>query len=196
MAKKELSRLEWVKLAASRDEARPVLMALKVEADKIVATDGHRLHVAPRVPALAEGVWTSDLTAFEGNYPNWQMVVEEAAGPATLEVVDRVGMRAICAACIAAREITRRWERHVRLPTPEGPVYIDPVYLRDVLRGCSASMKIRAPHPLRAVRFDLDTGSTAIVMPLRREGDVGKDAERWDLSEFVKVLATKKEAAA
>ena len=85
MARKQtltLEPLEFVKLAISKDNFRPILNSVLHDGDVLVGTDTHRMH-------LVSGVSTSekktllhvgkncDLNANPENYPNWQRVVPD-----------------------------------------------------------------------------------------------------------------------
>jgi len=54
--KKPKSAYEWVSLAASKDDARQFLCAVHCDGEWMVATDGHRLHLAP-ADGLPEGIY-------------------------------------------------------------------------------------------------------------------------------------------
>jgi hypothetical protein len=76
MAIKLLRDLEWVTVACSRDEARPVMTGILVEEKRIIATDGRRLHIAARPAGMMKGLWHhARPVQIEGKYPDFDKVI-------------------------------------------------------------------------------------------------------------------------
>lgn len=196
--RKPLEHADWVRRAASTDQARPVLTGYNVADGSMAATDGYRMHIAPRAANMAEGTWTWAGEAIEGTYPNWRQIVPD--GPATLEVVDVDGMTAIAAAAAAAR---KSWgvdaaASCVSLPAADGGhAYLKPAMLLDALMGAMAryggpTVELRVESPLKAMRLDVSNGRRAVLMPFRANSglDSPPPHPRFDLSEFVKAAGS------
>lgn len=179
MAKKHLSDFEWVRLAASTDEARPVLTGVCVRGEELAATDGHRLHVAktpswlPTLEAQAEGGRPGTifnprtLERVEGIYPDYAPVFPNPT--AAYEVDDLTMVLAQVHAAIAAGKVTKNYGTFVSVPTAEGiPVRLNALYVLDILKGRQDStVELRTAGPLAPVTFDLSFGRRAVVMPVR-----------------------------
>lgn len=56
--RRPLEHVEWVRKAASSDQARPVLCGYHVSEQSMAATDGYRLHIGPKLASAQLGVWT------------------------------------------------------------------------------------------------------------------------------------------
>lgn len=198
--RKMLADLDWVRLAASADPARPVLTGVHVNGH-LEATDGHRLHRAPKSEAMTEGLWAKDGQAIDGTYPNCDMVIPR--GPAHWRVADLGGMREIVEAAMAAAKWSGERYRHMvsvpccanGSPTADGPAgawaSFVAAYMRDILRGADgapdAEVALRCESPLRPLRVDIGTGAavrTAVLMPVRVNPD-GQRSARFDLGEFL-----------
>jgi hypothetical protein len=196
--RKPLDNFEWIRKAASTDQARPVLCGYNVTDGLMAATDGHRLHIAPRLANGQPGVWTFSGEEIDGRYPTWAQVVPE--GPANLEIQDLAGMIAITSAAMAARKVlgVDGAVSCVSLPTQDGGyAHVKPSLLLDALMGGYAryggyELQLFVQSALKPIRLDIDNGRRAVIMPFRVGNgleDVGP-SKRFDLSEFVKVVGS------
>jgi len=52
--KEDAEVMRWLQLAASKDESRPVLQAIRKEGENCITADGWRLHIAPAPSAMAD----------------------------------------------------------------------------------------------------------------------------------------------
>lgn len=188
---RDLTDIEWARLACSVDSARPVLTGLYVEEARIVATDGHRLHLVEDSCGLAPGLTGKDCRPIPGDFPKWEQVVP--LDPPTLAVEDLLGMRAITAAVIAAEKVSKRND-YVTLPSKDGSfVAVNPIYFLDLLKmaGKGVKMVISITTPTSPVRMETlaEIKRVGVLMPIRRHGEEAGPHPRFDLSEFVKVAA-------
>lgn len=70
---KQLSDLEWVKLAASKDKTRKCLTEVYRDKTCFVATDGHRLHLSNGLPESVAGY----LSGYDGQFPDYAQVMPQ-----------------------------------------------------------------------------------------------------------------------
>lgn len=170
---KELSEFDWVRLAASTDEYRPVLSGVCARNGHILATDGHRLHVAPNSGALAHGVWSArGLRKIEGNYPSEDSVNGVANPPVThrYEVRDLVGLLKLVRAAEAISKVYKSSGSYGRLtlPASDGRAVFCSQYIREILAGAvDLHVTVGLGTSLSPARFELGTDRFAVLMPIR-----------------------------
>jgi DNA polymerase III sliding clamp (beta) subunit (PCNA family) len=204
MATKVLTDLDWVKLAASRDDGRPVLNGIHVETQELgawhertVATDAYRLHMVESACNFKPGLYDARTgQPIEGKFPSVDQIIP--GDEPWLTVQDFGGIYAITSAAIAATRAGRI--EFVTLPAGESEygtvgVALSPTYLLDALKGAvgkyaTGEVRILTQGPLQPVKVVIaprENGGahtrTALLMPTRRGHD-GPDA-RFDLSAFV-----------
>ena len=161
--KKARTVWEWVTLAMAVQDVRDYLNYVHVTADWLTASDGHRLHRAPNTDGLEPGYYLAngdkahDLSAM--TYPEVERVIPKSEGAKTIwleaEPTDVVEAGAA------------GWA--VRLPEYAKSRGLSLAYLRNAL-ALDAYPQVLQWQPGSgndAVRFDLDGGRLAVVMPMR-----------------------------
>lgn len=156
---KDLTDLEWLRLAASGDDARGALKGIYVEQVdqpkpkkgqdpapvryQATTTQGHLLLHVDNVDAFREGLW--DAKTFEpidSKFPTYMQVFPQ--GEATWRIADPDGMWEVLTAAQAAQRVTSRDKHKYDVSLPVQPAYgqqkgiwydFDPGYLMDILRG-------------------------------------------------------------
>lgn len=194
---------DWVKLAASTDEARPTLCGMLVDSTNMVATDGYRLHMAPVAgQGLAEGLWHVRRagTIIDGKFPTYSYVVPDKH--VTHVMGDIREVRAILAASIAYSKAKDGKHGHpfTSFKLADGKYFtVGASYLLDALKGAddAAHVEFTADNPLGAMRVDWD-GRTAVLMAIRRD-PTSKPVDRFDISDSLTIdtlaVATAKDKA-
>ena len=178
MKPKRLSNWEWVALARSSSEPRPWGCGIYVSEEQLVATDGHRLHVAPNDTQLKPGL-TYDpktLRPVDGQIPNYAQVLE----PVPAQMVWSSGdsddhpdkLDALVKALMAGEKARRGFL--VSWPTPSGRAHVNPLYLSDILKGRHVAegdwgpVYVHQEHGQSPVHFQFEYGGRrAVLMPVR-----------------------------
>src|SRR5579859_2656710 len=166
-----LSNFEWVALARSEDEGRPMLMGVHVQGDQLVATDGHPLHIAPRDGCgLPDGTWdVASLAPVDlgGKFPTWEQAIPE--GQPKRLITDVRTVRSHCKGAIAAG-----YEHYVSLPTEDGErMVLDASYLRQALAGAKNGegkwewVEVFAGGPYEPLKILIPGFRIAVVMPAK-----------------------------
>lgn len=183
--------LEWVAKAASKDATRPVLAGVFADDKVLVATDGHRLHLAPNLMgsskrgedgvALPPGIWligkqAGDVQRVEGNYPNYETLFQKNTDFGwVIQSVE--GMLSLARAGEAVHDGGNGGFLCFHAQSDE-PIFISPSFVRRTLEGMRQSggpIYISAPTALSPVLFyQPESGRRAIVMPVRTAGSVNE----------------------
>lgn len=191
-----LTDWDWVRLAASEEYDRPVLRAVKATDDRLMATDGVRLHIAPNTQ-VRPGLWDAATGEVrEERFPNHEPVL--AAVPAA-ESVSIWSVESMWAACLAAErfgELIGSEQGYVHLPCPGGSVMVNGRYLANILRGaapCDAAsdlVTITTGGALQLVKVEIVHHNRVAILPPVRPSPEPGDVERvgtrlFDLSGFL-----------
>lgn len=196
---KTLSAYEWVALAASTDNLRPVLRGIHVNG-QLTATDSYRVHRAAGTDGRAPGLWDARTGApIEGTYPNVDAITPMDAP--THEIVDLDELRAVVAANIAYGKAGGHCGTTLIsfLSANGRHVYLNTTYLAPALRAMDGAfrgtelVKVLARNPEFVVRFDFPVSDarTAVFMPVRiaASGDSSDPSARFDVSELITPIA-------
>jgi hypothetical protein len=170
---RHLDGWDWVRLAAATDTRRPVLRAVQVCGGMAVATDRHRLHIAP--VTCPDGLWDAELMEPAlGEYPPHEHLLD-SDGP-VMELVDLEG----------AWEVLRYARPGmVDLPCGRGRCTFDADQLAEALLGATPGGRVllTAAAGDMAIRLDFpELRRTALLTRM-----VGRHPSA-DLSLFVRPL--------
>jgi hypothetical protein len=136
----------WVAQAVSTDDTRPYV---RCELGKLIATDGHRLHIA-EVSDVSEEGFLEPITLtpieFDGKFPPYDQILD-IAPPAT-KIVSFDDFEPM------AKDIVKL-----------GDVVFERRYIKEAFAG-SETMKVSEGDPLNVARFEGEN-RTALIMPRR-----------------------------
>ena len=156
---KEQSKvLRWLKLGASKDDARPALTGIKIDGDAAITADGFRMHMAPTPPCVIDhdgkilagkvpsGDFLTELETVESIFPDYRQIIPDSE--------------------LVKFEIT-----------------VNSKYLVDAVKGMGADcdnrcvLQFYGPHqPMVIIDPSKHNPKKAVIMPMHaREG-----AEYWD----------------
>jgi|SRR2546421_1102909 len=184
MKLKPLTDLEWVALARFGDPFRPVLQGIHVRADRVEATDSHRLHMVTgaiqrelttpgvfsyRKPALGDPI--------EGKFPITDQVIPACDWkPQQVESHHLVKVRALCRAGMAANRELGQKTWFVGLTAKDGGrTVLDPSFVYDITRMTETfPIYVWAEASLKPLRWQIGEADgtklawrTAVLMPVR-----------------------------
>jgi hypothetical protein len=182
---KALTDLQWVALARSKDEARPVLGALHVNG-RLEATDGHRLHWAPAPEGIAPGLYDLGFSKLDvGTFPNTGNVIPTDPD-FRYALADTKEAMALCQARLAyARALGKDTPEYMELNGPDLRTAVNARYLLDILSGFvtrqyATPYLFSAPKTLSPLYFRAANQREALLMPVRAE--LGTPGGRWELA--------------
>lgn len=174
MRGRDLSDFEWVRLGCSRDDYRPVLTGVKVEeSGALVATDGHRLHVARNAhTALTPGiVRPGTMEPIDSEYPNWGAVIYEGGHRFCL---DRENLRKAVALARACAAAGRDWPTSqvplLGWPAEKGTLWTHAPFVLDAIRALrkdEVEVNVRMKGPFDPLILEFPGGRCAVVMGVR-----------------------------
>jgi hypothetical protein len=141
----------WVAQAVSKDDTRPHLHNVRCEPGKLIATDGHRLHIAEDDTNSTYTGFLEPITLTPFIDPDTQFPpygdIEKIAPPAT-KIVSFDDFEPM------AKDIVKL-----------GEVFFERRYIKEAFAG-SETMKVSESGPLDVARFEGEN-RTALIMPRR-----------------------------
>lgn len=217
---KTLTDIEWVKLAVSDDDARPVLTGIHFDTERklIEGTDAQRLHVVtidPHTDVETIGSWESHEAGIykpgkgseigdriNGSFPNTACVIPQPdsfeRSPAGLSGDGLLAARALLKGAIAASRGPRVYVASLTAQNGE-LAWFQPQYLLDALAMAEfhyQPITLYAKNALSPIRID-GGRRVAVVMPYRVDA---REPGRFNLDEFLTyakdAAPARKEAAA
>lgn len=200
---KPLDALDWVRLACLVDPnaegRRRALWGVRFDHNRMIATDGRRLHLATGsgegTDAAATYLYGKDGSRelYNDDYVDWRHLFKMRAkrpdyvvrGQRIEDLVALTGGLAKASALLPKRTTMLGGDSMflVTLESPKGRVHLNPALLYDVMRGAYRGDReivyIWAPSSEHAAFFDLGFGREAVVMPVRGHQDFRADDGSW-----------------
>ncbi len=160
---------QWVAMAMAKNDVRHYLCYVYVTEDEIVATDGHRLHVAPNVEGLTPGYYDAAGNRIHApdyaRYPEYKRVIPSPRAPGrnwydcTLDELPLVAESAKLS----------RYELPVADPESPNRVHINAKYVNALFSlDPDDAVQINTGGMGDSVLARLSHGRTAVLMPLRQ----------------------------
>lgn len=155
---------DWVAKAVAKSDLRYELQFVWVENSRIVATDGHRLHIAPNENGLEPGyynvsgdkVYAPDYMT----YPKFDVVIPKGGDYDVVNLaVDDMELTEIDDGVLA-----------YALPARDGDCFVQRPYILDAvsMEGRGAAVEWRLTDKHSVVVSVLPGGRLALIMPLRQ----------------------------
>lgn len=158
---------DWVAKAQAKNDVRYYLRYIKVDEDSIVATDGHRLHIAPNDEGLSPGFYGHEKAMLEEaesmQFPNIERAIPDpdAEGRVWLEVkTDELEIETK-ATVISGKDVVLN-AYQIR----EGQ-YVNADYLNAAASMEDGPLSINVGDVNASVLLAGNDGRRAVVMPLR-----------------------------
>jgi hypothetical protein len=139
----------WVAQAVSKDETRPSLHNVRCEPGKLIATDGHRLHIATNQNVVSKGfLEPTTLTPieFDEQFPPYDQILNSA--PPATKIVSFDDFEPV------AKDVVKL-----------GEVFFERRYIKEAFAG-SETMRVSKSGPRDVARFEGEN-RTALIMPRR-----------------------------
>ncbi len=160
---------QWVAMAMAKDDVRYYLNYVYVTEDEIVATDGHRLHIAPNVEGLTPGYYDVAGNRIHApdyaRYPDFKRVQPDprASGREWYDcTMDELPLVAVDAKL-------SRYELPVADPLCRDRVHINAKYVQQLFgMDPNELIGINVGGMGDSVLAKLGHGRTAVLMPLRQ----------------------------
>lgn len=150
----------WVAKAAAKKDIRKYLNYVYVNEGVMVATDGHRLHLAPSdlEPGLYDPksmvkIWGSDteVEGHPGKFPDYRRILPvadvESTDLANVEIKERLKLFTPCTVTLGGKT---------------ADINLD--YWEDALMRCD---KVAVRGPRESLRLEGPSGEIAVIMPIR-----------------------------
>jgi len=162
--KKDLSTEQWVALAVGKKDIREYLNYMYSDGKRLMASDGHRLHVAPDV-GLPAGYYDSALNRvahLDGvSYPDVDRVI-----PAD---TDQREYREVTLSSLPVEDSgTKAFKTIYRMPTGQG---IQTKYLNEAVGKVERFTYSSGAELGGAIKITHSDGRIAVIMPVRDRGE-------------------------
>lgn len=155
---------QWVAKACAKDDDRHWLCRLHVDGDKLIATDGHRMHWCDTY--RAEGAYDTQFNVIApedaGKFPDWRRVIPRHGYHVPVNQLD-----------VSNRYKDPKTGRFfvVKLTLPGNvEIHINSQYLDDALCGMNDNAVLYYDKPNDSIPITDGASCHAVVMPIRNAG--------------------------
>jgi hypothetical protein len=171
MKKQNFDSIDWVKLAIPKKETRAFLLGLNVREDRIEATDGKRMHLAPNQSKLPVGLWGENMTKIDAVFPDTTAYIPSDPQYNFALIDSQIyEAMAVCQAAIAYGKATgKTYDDSIRIFFGRSCFYFKAQYMLDILKGANEiwPVWIAVRKPSQMVWFCIGNGyRNAGLMPL------------------------------